>query len=82
MMGIPVIGPAFINGDNQSVLANTTVTESQLKKKNQSISSRFVRGGWARDEWRTAYMHTYENESDLMTKLLLPSGEKRRMSTR
>ena len=32
MMGIPVLGPTYISGDNQSVLANTSVPESQLKK--------------------------------------------------
>lgn len=76
MMGIPVLGPAYIHGDNQSVLANTTIPESTLKKKNQSIAYHFVREGAARDEWRTSYVNTHENEADLLTKLL-PSGEKR-----
>ena len=56
MMGIPVLGPSYISGDNQSVLANTSVPESQLKKKAQSIAYHFVREGVARDEWRTAYI--------------------------
>lgn len=77
MMGIPVIGPAYIYGDNQSVLANTSIPDSVLKKKSQSIAYHFVREGTARDEWRTAYVNTHENESDLLTKLL-PSGEKRK----
>ena len=54
MMGIPVLGPVYISGDNQSVLANSTVPESQLKKKSQSIAYHFVREGAACDEWRTA----------------------------
>jgi len=33
MMGIRVEGPAYIVGDNQSVLANTTNPGSVLKKK-------------------------------------------------
>jgi hypothetical protein len=77
MMGIPVEGPAFIFGDNQSVLANTTIPESTLKKKSQSIAYHFVREGSARDEWRTTYVSTNENEADLLTKTL-PAGEKRR----
>ena len=32
MMGIPVEGPTCIYGDNQSVLANTTIPDSTLKK--------------------------------------------------
>jgi hypothetical protein len=76
MMGIPCEGPAYIQGDNQSVLANTTIPDSTLKKKSQSIAYHLVREGAARDEWRTAYVNTHENEADLLTKLL-PSGEKR-----
>jgi hypothetical protein len=77
MMGIPVNGPAYIFGDNQSVLANTSIPDSTLKKKSQSIAYHLVREGVARDEWRTTYVNTHANESDLLTKVL-PSGEKRR----
>ena len=77
MFGIPVEGPSFIYGDNQSVLANTSVPDSQLKKKSQSIAYHFVREGVARDEWRTAYVNTHANSSDLLTKCL-PNEEKRR----
>ena len=66
-----------IYGDNQSVLANTTIPDSTLKKKLQSIAYHFVREGAARDEWRTTYVNTNENEADLLTKQL-PSGEKRK----
>ena len=77
MMGIPVEGPAYIKGDNQSVLANTTIPDLTLKKKSQSIAYHFVREGVACDEWQTSYVNTNDNRSDLLTKLL-PSGEKRR----
>ena len=50
MMGIPVEGPTCIYGDNQSVLANTTIPDSTLKKKSQSIAYHFVHEGVARDE--------------------------------
>ena len=76
MLGIPVELPTYIYGDNQSVLANTTVPDSTLKKKSNSIAYHFVREGCARDEWRTTYVNTHENVADLLTKPL-PSGEKR-----
>ena len=76
MMGIPCEEPTFIYGDNQSVLANVTVPDSQLKKKSNSIAYHFVREGCARSEWRTTYVNTHDNPADLMTKPL-PSGEKR-----
>ena len=77
MMGIPVEGPAYIEGDNQSILANTTIPDSTLKKKSQSIAYHFLREGAARGEWRTTYVNTHENEADLLTKHP-PSGEKRK----
>ena len=75
-MGIPVIGSALVLGDNQSVLYNTTIPDSILKKKSQSIAYHFVREGVAKDEWRTAYVNTHENPADLLTKPL-PAGDKR-----
>ena len=61
---------------NQSVLWNTSVPDSVIKKKSNSIAYHFVREGVARDEWRTAYVNTHLNPADLLTKPL-PSGEKR-----
>ena len=76
MMGIPCDGPSHIYSDNQSVLANTMMPDSTLKKKSQSIAYHLVREESARGEWRTAYVNTHDNEADLLTKPL-PNGEKR-----
>ena len=56
MMGIPVDGPAFIYGDNKSVLSNASIAESVLKNKSNSVAYNFVRDGSANDEWRVAYV--------------------------
>ena len=76
MMGIPCEGPTYVYGDNKSVLFNTSIPDSVLKKKSQSIAYHFVREGAARDEWRTGYVNMHENPADILTKSLLP-GEKR-----
>ena len=76
MMGIPVEGPACIFGDNQSVLTNTSKAHSTLKKKSSSIAYHVVREGVAKDEWRTTYLDTHHNPSDMLTKSLA-GGEKR-----
>jgi len=76
MMGIPVEGPTYIFGDNQSVLSNTSKPHSSLKKKSSSIAFHFTREGVAKDEWRTTYLNTALNPSDMFTKSL-PGGEKR-----
>ena len=49
MFGIPVDEPAYVYGDNQSVLENTYVPQSTLKKKAHAIYFHFVREGFARD---------------------------------
>ena len=51
-------------GDSQSVLASTTIPDSTLKKKSQSRAYHFVHEGAARDERRTSYANTHENEAD------------------
>ncbi len=66
MMGIMVDEPAYVFGDNQSVLANTTAPGSMLKKKSNAIAYHFVREGCAHDEWRTTYINTDENVADLL----------------
>ena len=45
MMVIPVEEPVFVFKDNQSVLANTKMPGSALKKKTQSIAFRVVQEG-------------------------------------
>ena len=77
MMDIPVNGLCYIQGDNQSVLANTSNPGSMLKKKSQSIAYHFVREGVAWDKWHTSYIKTHDNGSDLLTKPL-PFSEKRK----
>jgi hypothetical protein len=75
MMGITVDVPAFVFGDNQSDLANTTAPSSTLKKKSNAITYHFVCKGCARDEWRTTYINTNDNFADHLTKPL--AGPKR-----
>ena len=76
MMGIPCEFPSYVFGDNQSVLVNSSVPTSTLKKKHCSIAYHFVREGVAADEFRVAYISTHDNVADLMTKPLR-NGEKR-----
>ena len=80
-MGIPISNPCFVYGDNQSVLWNTTIPDSVLRKKTSSVAYHFVREGVSNDEWRTAYIKTAENPSDLLTKSL-PCGINRKRKVR
>ena len=78
IINILVMGPVYVHSDNQSVLANTTIPDSILKKKSQSIAYYFVRERVARDEWQTVYINTNNNPADLLTKLL-SSREKKKL---
>ena len=68
MMGIPVNNPALLYGDNQSVLWNTSVPDSTLKKKSAAVAYNYCREGVSRNEWVTNYVPSIENPSDIMTK--------------
>ena len=54
----------------------SSVSVSTLNKKSNSTVFHFVQEGCAHDEWRTTYLNTHENPTNLMTKPL-SSGEKR-----
>ena len=75
MMGIPLDGYAHIKVDNMSVVKNTSVPESQLKKKSNSIAYHFVRQQVAADVGRISYEPTDTNLADMLTKV--QSGAKR-----
>ena len=76
MMGIPLNDPSFVYGDNKSMIYNTSIPESVLRKKNNSITYHFIREGTACGEWKTAYIPRDENIADILT-AARPAGIKR-----
>ena len=74
-MGIAIKGPCYVYGDNNLVLINSSVPDSMLKKKNNSVAYHHTREGTSRDKLRCIYINTHGNPSDLQTKSL-PYGEK------
>jgi hypothetical protein len=76
MMGVPLMGPAYVYGDNMSVIHTTQPPESTLKKKSNEICYHFVRESVAMDKCRTGHVDTEENQANLSTKVI-PGGRKR-----
>jgi hypothetical protein len=76
MMGVPVDGPTYMYADNMSTIHNSSVPESKLKKKNNSIAYHAVREAVAMGEVLVAYIPSADNIADLMTKVL-PRGDRR-----
>jgi hypothetical protein len=76
MMGIPLTGPAFIYGDNSSVIKNTSIPTSVLNKKSNQVCYHYVREAVAMDVCRTGYVNSDDNPADLATKIIY-GGRKR-----
>ncbi len=70
MFGIPLEGTANVFCDNKSVVTNSTVPTSTLKKKHNSIAYHRVREAVAASIIRIAKVHSKENLADLLTKPL------------
>ena len=78
MLGVPVNDPVIIYGDNQSVLWNTKVPESTLKKKSSVVAYHYCREGVSRKEWVPNYVNESDNPSDIMTNSISNSQDRKR----
>ena len=70
MLGVPIDGPALMLGDNMSVVVNTTLPSSKLKKKHQAIAYHRVREAIAAKIIRFAHIPSKDNFADVLTKPL------------
>ena len=70
MLGVPVNEPTLMLGDNMSVILNTTVPSSQLKKKHNAIAYHRVREAIAGKVVKFVHIPSTTNISDVMTKPL------------
>jgi hypothetical protein len=68
-MGIPLTGPSYIFADNESQVTNTTIPESTLKKKCDSICYHAVQESVVMGESLITHIISGNNLSDLMTKV-------------
>ena len=70
MLGIPIEGPTMMLGDNMSVVINTTIPSSQLKKKHNAIAYHRVRESVAGKIIQFAHIRSEDNLADCLTKPL------------
>ena len=69
-IGVKIDGPALLLGDNMSVVLNTSVPSSVLKKKHQAICYHRVREAIAAKILRFAHVASSMNVADILTKPL------------
>ncbi len=70
MLGVPVVGPTLMLGDNQSVVISTTRVSSALNKKHNAIAYHQVREAIAAKILCFYHISTHHNLADIMTKPL------------
>jgi hypothetical protein len=70
MIGVPILGPTNVLCDNKSVVDNSTLPHSTLKKKHNSICYHRVREAVAAKIIRIAHIPTGQNLADMLTKPL------------
>jgi hypothetical protein len=70
MLGVPVTEPTLMLGDNMSVILNTTIPSSQLKKKHNAIAYHRVREAIAGKIVKFVHIKSTENIADVLTKPL------------
>ena len=70
MMGVEIDGPCNVFCDNNTVVLNSSIPESMLKKKHAAINYHRMREAIAAGVIRIAKEDTATNISDLLTKCL------------
>ena len=70
MLGVPVEGPAWLFGDNLSMIKSTTIPSSTLKMKHNAIAYHRIREAIASGIVHLQHVNSTENLADILTKPL------------
>jgi hypothetical protein len=81
MMGVPLDGHTHIKADNMPVIKNSSIPESVLKKKSNSIAYHYVRERAASGAIQVSYEPTESNLADMLTKTQ-PGPTRTRLASR
>ena len=71
-MGVPLDGPAWLFGDNESVVKSSTIPASTLNKQHNALSYHTVRSAIAAGIIKFQHIPGKENVSDMLTNHLEP----------
>ena len=74
MLGVPLDGPSWMFGDNQSVITSSTIPHSTLSKRWNALSYHRVREAVASGILRFHFIESKQNPADILTKPLSHSA--------
>jgi len=69
-MGVPLDGPAWLLGDNKSVVTSSTMSSSMLNKRHNALAYHRIRAAIACGILKFCHIPGKENPADVMTKYL------------
>ena len=69
-MGVPIDGPSWLLGDNQSVVTSSTIPQSVMAKCHNALSFHRVRAAIATGMMQFCHVSGKENAADVMTEFL------------
>ena len=67
-LGVRVIGPSILFGDNESVVNGAQLPTSKLHKRHLMLSYHYVREALATGEYVYAFVNGKDNPSDILSK--------------
>jgi hypothetical protein len=70
MFGVPIDGPAWLFGDNESVVTSSTIPHSTLMKRHNALAYHRVREAIAAKVLHFLHMDGKQNPADVLTKFL------------
>ena len=70
MMGVRILGPAHVWGDNKGVVNSAFISETRITKKYLGIFYHAVRKASAQGIWKVSFCKGVDNIADCLTIIL------------
>ena len=67
-LGVPIVGPSILFGDNQTVVDSGTIPHAKLKKRHLMLSYHYVCKAVASKAYIYAFINGKHNPSDILSK--------------
>ena len=79
-MGVPILGPAHVWGENKGVVNSAFIPETIITKKNLGICYHAVRKASSQGIWKVGFCKGVKNISYCLTKILSGTDKEKQVS--